>query len=470
MIERGVVAIADAVRRGEMLSEDVTRLAISRLRTRGEQFNAIVAIEPERALEQARAIDRRRSDGAHLGRLAGVPMAHKDLFYRAGREAACGSKIRKGFVPSITATALLRLDDEGAIDCGTLHMTEFAVGPTGYNEHLGHARNPWNPDHVPGGSSSGSGIAVSAGCVSAALGSDTGGSIRQPAAMCGITGLKPTLGAVSRHGVMPLSGNLDCVGPLARHARDVSRIFDVISGRDVLDSSTLNAPDGSTENGLDGDVRGIAIGVPREFYHDLLDADVATALREALDTLRTLGASSVETAVPDMERLNALASFVLSVEGATLHREWLAGRPNEYADQVRARLEMGLLYPATRYVEAMSLREPLMNEWLGEVLGSHDCAVLPVLSTSVPTIAETTEGSPDDVSRSIAGVTRNNRAINYLGLPSVAVPVGFSSNGLPIGMQIVGRPWSEGLLLKIADAYQRVTDWHLRTPPLQDKS
>jgi aspartyl-tRNA(Asn)/glutamyl-tRNA(Gln) amidotransferase subunit A len=464
IIESGIVAIAEGVKAGDITSEQVTQIAIKRLNGRGRSLNGVILIDADRALEQARAVDLKRTRGERLGILAGVPLAHKDLFYRAGRVASCGSKIRRAFVPAITATVLDRLDEEDAVDCGTLHMTEFAVGPTGYNEHFGHGRNPWNPDHVCGGSSSGSGIVVSSSCVPGALGSDTGGSIRHPSAMCGLTGLKPTHGAVSRYGVMPLSGTLDCVGPIARHARDTARLFDIISGRDILDSSTSNAHVEKTEERLTGDIRGVSIGCPRNFYHDLLEPDVAMAFAEAVKTFGSLGVRVRDSDVPDMERLNALSSFILAVEGATLHRTWLEERPNDYADQVRARLEPGLLYPATRYVEAISLKEPLTREWIDRAIGSNDCAVVPILSTSVPSIAETTKGSQDEITRIIGGVTRNTRAINYLGLPSVAVPCGFSANGLPIAVQIVGRPWAEALLLKIADAFQRVTDWHLRTP------
>ena len=211
-IAGGVVSLAGAIDRGEVSSESVTRLVLDRLGSRGARFNGVVLIEAERALEAAREADKARARGERLGRLHGVPMAHKDLFYRKGRVAACGSKIRRGFTPDVTATVLRRLDEAGAVDCGTLHMAEFALSPTGYNEHDGHGLNPWNPAHVCGGSSSGSGIAVAALCVPAALGSDTGGSIRHPSAMCGVTGLKPTHGAVSLYGAMPLSGSLDSIG------------------------------------------------------------------------------------------------------------------------------------------------------------------------------------------------------------------------------------------------------------------
>lgn len=464
IIADGVAAIATAIVRGEITAEAVTQTALERLEGPGRRFNGVVQIEADRALETARAVDRARAEGAALGPLAGVPMAHKDLFYRAGREAACGSKIRRGFRPDVTASALAALDRAGAVDCGTLHMAEFALSPTGYNEHAGHGRNPWNPDHVCGGSSSGSGIVVAAGCVPAALGSDTGGSIRHPSAMCGVTGLKPTHGAVSLSGAMPLSRTLDCIGPLARHARDVALIHDVIAGFDPADPTTAGAPAGRTSAALDGDVRGLVFACPQPYYRDELAPDVAAAVSETERVLGSLGARRVETGAPDMGRLNALMHLVMAVEAATLHRRWLEERPDDYADQVRARIEPGLFYPATRYVEALALRGPLAEEWIATVIGGADFALLPAIPIPVPSIAATTEGSAAEVAAVIGRVTRNTRAINYLGLPAVALPCGFTPDGLPIGVQLVGRPWSEPLLLKVADAFQRATDWHLRRP------
>jgi aspartyl-tRNA(Asn)/glutamyl-tRNA(Gln) amidotransferase subunit A len=468
LIEKGVVAIADAIAKGEVTSEAITRDVLARLASRAKTFNGLVLLEDERALDMARKADQARAKGSALAPLHGVPMAHKDLFYRKGRAAACGTKIRRGFVADVTSTALSKLDAAGAVDCGTLHMAEFALSPTGYNEHDGHGRNPWNPAHVCGGSSSGSGIAVAAACVPAALGSDTGGSIRHPSAMCGVTGLKPTHGAVSLYGAMPLSATLDCIGPMARHARDVARLHDVIAGYDPADPTTAQAPQGHCEAALTGELRGVKIAQLKGYYADELHPEVASALAEALRALQGQGAATLDTLPPDMARLNALMHLVMSVEAATLHRRWLQERPQDYADQVRARIEPGLYYPATRYVEALAMRGPLAREWIEKAIGSADCAIVSTLPVPVPTIAETTEGSPADVAAKIGLVTRHTRAINYLGLPAVAVPCGFSSSGLPISFMLVGRPWSEPLLLRIADAYQRVTDWHSRIPAQLD--
>jgi aspartyl-tRNA(Asn)/glutamyl-tRNA(Gln) amidotransferase subunit A len=464
IIEQGVVAIAESIARGEIKSEAVTELALARLATRGRRFNGVVLLQADEARAAAREADKSRARGEKQGALHGVPMAHKDLFYRAGRVAACGSKIRRGFTPDVTASALTRLDNAGAVDCGTLHMCEFALSPTGYNEHDGHGLNPWNPAHVCGGSSSGSGIVVASACVPAALGSDTGGSIRHPSAMCGVTGLKPTHGAVSLYGAMPLSATLDCIGPLARHACDVARLHDALAGPDKADPTTSGAPKGACEAALSGDLRGVRIARVDGYYAEAVDAQIAAAFDEALRVMRALGGAQAHTMPPDMARLNALMHLVMSVEAATLHRRWLKERPQDYADQVRARIEPGLYYPATRYVEALAMRGPLAREWMDTALAGADVAIIPTLPIPTPTIAETTEGSPADVAAKIGLITRHTRAINYLGLPAVAAPCGFTHDGLPISLMIVGRPWSEPLLLRIADAFQRATDWHLRIP------
>jgi aspartyl-tRNA(Asn)/glutamyl-tRNA(Gln) amidotransferase subunit A len=461
----GVVDIAEAIRRGDTTAEAETRAAFARLEAAGTSCNAVAALDLDAALEQAHAVDCARAGGAALGPLAGVPMAHKDLFYRRGRACHCGSKIRAGFVPDTTSTALARLDAAGAVDLGTLHMAEFALSPTGYNEHFGHGRNPWNTAHVCGGSSSGSGIAVAARAVPASLGTDTGGSVRHPAAACGLTGVKPTHGAVSLAGAMPLSATLDTVGVLACSARDAARIMDVVAGEDPADPTTAWTPSLAHEAALTGELAGVTIAQPRGYYDEELSTEVENALHDAFACLAAAGASGIESRAPDMGGINAFAHLVVAVEAATLHRRWIAERPGDYADQVRARIEPGLFYPATHYLEALMRRAEMTKGWLDAVLGEADAAILPAFPIAVPTIAETTEGGADAVAATIGRLTRNTRGINYLGLPSVAVPIGFSASGLPIACQIIGRPWSEPLLLRIADAFQHMTDFHERTPP-----
>ncbi|HZQ59902.1 MAG TPA: amidase, partial [Casimicrobiaceae bacterium] len=392
--------------------------------------------------------------------------AHKDIFYRAGRVCTGGSKIRRDFVPEETATVLSRLDASGAIDLGTLHLAEFALSPTGYNVHYGHARNPWDPDRIPGGSSSGSGIAVAARMIFGSLGTDTGGSIRHPAAMCGVTGIKPTLRRVSIAGVMPLSSSLDCVGPLAQSARDAACLLRVIAGADERDPLAAKVEVPPYESFLDGSARGLRIAVPRRYYRDPATPEVAAILDQSLRVFRELGATLVDTDVPDMAVLNAMMQIVMSTEAAAIHRTWLTERPQDYAEQVRLRIEPGLLYPATRYIEALSLRARLAQEYLATAMRDCDIIHIPAIPVPVPTIAATTQGSAADVAAAIGSVTHCTRAINYLGLPAISVPAGFTRDGLPVAFQLVGRPYAETTLLRAADTFQRATDWHRRRPSL----
>ncbi|PZX36754.1 aspartyl-tRNA(Asn)/glutamyl-tRNA(Gln) amidotransferase subunit A [Roseinatronobacter thiooxidans] len=451
---------ARAIRDGEITAEAATEAALHALEDHVRPLNGIARLTPDAALESARSVDLSRAKGASLPPLAGVPMAHKDLFYRAGRPSHCGTKIRDNFVPDVTATVLSRLDGAGAIDLGTLHMAEIAMSPTGFNEHHGHGLNPWNPAHICGGSSSGSGIAVSAGAVTASLGTDTGGSVRHPAAACGLTGLKPTHGAVSLAGVMPLSGSLDCVGPLCHTALDVALIMDVIGGEDRADPTTAWAPFPEYTQTLADGAHGLKIARPRGYYDCELDPEVENTLAEALATFVSIKVTLSETRLEQMDLINAFAHLVLSSEASSLHRRLLADRPDDYAAQVRARIEPGLAYPATHYIEALTRRGALAKDWIMRALQDADAALLPVFPTPVPTIMETTEGGDAAVSAVIGRLTRNTRGINYLGLPAVVVPCGISASGLPIAFQLVGRPWSEPILLRLADAYQRVTHWH----------
>jgi aspartyl-tRNA(Asn)/glutamyl-tRNA(Gln) amidotransferase subunit A len=457
-----LVEAVDALARGDVSSIDLTQAALSRARELGPKLNCIARLDEADALRAAEQADSERRKGGRLGPLHGVPLAHKDLFYMEGKVVACGSKIRSDYRPTVTATVIERMHAAGAVTIGSLHMAEFAFSPTGYNEHYGHCRNPWNPAHVPGGSSSGSGAAVAARMVFASLGSDTGGSLRHPAAMCGITGLKPTLTRVSRAGVMPLSFSLDCVGPLARSARDCARLMEIIAGADAADASASSRPVPRYEAGLDGNAKGLRIGVPRSYYYDVVAAEVRKPLDESLAAFRSMGATIIEVDVPDVNLINTLMHVLMSVEAATVHRKWLTTRRADYADQVRSRIEPGLFYPATRYLEALSMRAGVTQEFVDKALHGVDLLHLPSIPIPVPTIEESTSGP--DVPRIIGTAGHCTRGINYLGLPSISVPAGFDARGLPVGFQLVGRPFAEGALLRAADAFQRITDWHKRKP------
>ena len=461
-----LVGVAAAIARREVSSVEVTRACLTEAERLQPELNLFIRMDGEEALAAAAAADAAVARGDELGPLHGVPLAHKDMYYRAGRVVTCGSEIRRNWVAETTSSALERLSAAGALNLGTLNMSEFAMGGTGHNYHYGHCRNPWKVTHVPGGSSAGSGAGVAARLFYGALGSDTGGSIRLPAAFCGVTGIKPTQTRVSRYGAMPLSFSMDNVGPLARSARDCARLLKIIAGADTRDPTCSTRPVPDYEAGIDGGVAGLTIAVPTNHYLDNLHADVLSAYEAALDLFRRLGATTVEVEVPDHDLMLGAIHTVISVEAATYHGPWLRKRPGDYSQAVRSRFEPGLYYPATRYLEALNLRGPMLQAFEAAVFAKADVMLTPVLSTPVPTLAATDAHSNPDGSRAAAAVARNTRPINYLGLPALAFPGGFSSNGLPIGLQAVGRAFDEATLFRIGHAYQQEARWHERVPPL----
>jgi aspartyl-tRNA(Asn)/glutamyl-tRNA(Gln) amidotransferase subunit A len=463
-----LVEAAEGVRTGAFSAVDLATAAFTAFKAGNEALNAVIGLEETEALEAAAALDAERKVGRSRGLLHGVPLAHKDMYYRAGKICTCGSEVRRTFKPTTTATAIARLEAAGSVTLGTLSMAEFAQNPTGHNAHFGHCRNPWHTDYCPGGSSSGSGAAVAARFVYGALGSDTGGSIRLPATMCGITGIKGTQTRVSRHGAMPLSFTADNVGPLARTARDCARLLKVIAGHDPADptSATELVPD--YEAVLDGDIRGLRIGIPTNFFFDDVDADVERTFYAAMEVLKARGATLERITIPHMDAVSTYGAIISRVEGSTIHVQWMRERPQDYSIALGARFYASLALPAAYYLEALSRRGPILRAIGREVFGKVDVFATPTLRIKVPTLAATDidAGTPGAV-ETFNVIAANTRAINYMGLPSVSVPCGFDSDGLPIGFQIQGRPFGEGRILKAADAYQRDTNWHQQRPSLR---
>jgi aspartyl-tRNA(Asn)/glutamyl-tRNA(Gln) amidotransferase subunit A len=455
--------VAAAIRRRKLSSLELTRSLIARIEC-WQKLNAFVHIETEEALLAAKAADRALARRGPKGPLHGVPLAHKDMYYSAGKPAGCGSKLREGWIAPVTSTAIARLEGAGSFRLGALHMAEFAYGPTGHNSHLGPARNPWDLSRITGGSSSGSGAAVAARLVHAALGSDTGGSIRLPAHFCGITGFKPTNGRVSRANALPLSFTLDCVGPLAQTAEDCALIAAVIAGPDPLDPTTAGAPVWNAK-AAKRSPKELKIGLPSRFYVDDLEEDVAAALDDALATCRRIGAKIVKVELPDQALLSAAALVVLAVEATSAHAPWLRTRAGDYGSQVRNRLENGLAYSALEYLEALRWRGPALAAHL-DAIGNVDVIIAPASRSAAPTIDSTDFGAAAQAERAIQAITRFMRPVNYLGLPSLVVPAGQSREGLPIGLQLVGRPFGDETLVALGAAFQTATDHHRRTPVL----
>ena len=458
-----LTSVAKAIAEKRVSSREVTKSCLDRIAQWQPRLNAFMAIDADTALAAADAADTALAKGKLSGPLHGVPLAHKDMYYDAGHVVTCGSKIRREFVATTTSTALQRLKDAGTIRLGSLQMVEFAYGPTGHNAHFDAVHNPFAPDHITGGSSSGSGSAVAARLTFAALGSDTGGSIRMPAHFCGVTGLKTTYGRISRAGAMPLSQSLDTVGPLARSAEDCALLLGLMAGADPEDPTAIAGPLPDYVAATQGSIKGLTIGVPTAFYVDELDPEVARVLDETIAVFKREGANIVQVELPDQRQLSAACQLVLAVEAAAFHKRWLIERPQDYGPQVLMRLQNGLAIPGVSYLEALRWRGPALAAHNAATAGV-DAVIAPVAPVAAPTLAESDVGNSLDAEAVIQRLTRFTRPINYLGLPSLAIPSGFTRGGLPVGMQLIGRSFDEAMLLRIGAAFQRATDFHDRVP------
>jgi aspartyl-tRNA(Asn)/glutamyl-tRNA(Gln) amidotransferase subunit A len=458
-----LTAVAQAIAQKRLSSREATQSCLTRIAQWQPRLNAFMAIEAEAALAAAEDADAALSKGNNRGALHGVPLAHKDMYYDAGKVVTCGSRIRRDFVATTTSTALQRLKDAGTVRLGSLQMSEFAYGPTGHNAHYGAVHNPFALDHITGGSSSGSGSAVAARLTFAALGSDTGGSIRMPAHFCGVTGLKTTWGRVSRAGAMPLSQSLDTVGPLARSAEDCALLLGLMAGADPHDPTAVSSPLQDYVAATRQAMKGVKIGVPTAFYVDDLDSEVARVLDETIAAFKQEGAEIVSVELPDQRQLTAACQFVIAVEAAAFHKRWLIERPQDYGPQVLMRLQNGLAIPGVSYLEAMRWRGLALSAHAAAVAGV-DAVIAPVAPTAAPTIAESDVGNSPGAEAVIQRLTRFTRPVNYLGLPSLAIPCGFTRGGLPVGMQLIGRSFDEATLLRIGAAFQRATDFHEKLP------
>jgi len=451
----GLVEVAARIRDGSLTSVGVTTALLARAQQVQPVLNCFVEIDAEGALRAAEAADDARARGSVLGPLHGVPLAYKDMFDIAGKPLRYGSRVRGRHVPARTATVIERLEAAGAIRIGALNMAEFALGATGHNAIWGDCRNAVDPDYMAGGSSSGSGSAVAARAAYASLGSDTGGSVRIPAAANGVVGIKATYGRVSRAGAMKLSPSIDGVGPLARSVRDCARMLTILAGHDPRDpvTSTLQVPDFEAETARG--IEGLRIGVPRNYFYDVATPDVRAAMEASLAALEREGARLVELEVPDVASMSELSRAIVYAEATALHGAWLRDRPGVYSPQVRVRATTGIAIPASIYLEALMLRMPLLERFVGAVFSRCDVLHSPTLPVPVPRLAEVDVGGGEAMWAMLAKLVHNTAPFNYLGLPVIAVPAGCTANGLPASAQFAARPFAEGMLVRVAAAHER---------------
>ena len=442
---------------------EVVRAHLDRIAALDGELRAYITVCADAALRAAREAEAALGSGQPQGPLHGVPYALKDLYDTAGVRTTGGSKIFAERVPAADATVARRLAQAGAILLGKLNMVEFAYGPEGLNPHYGHARNPWDRavHRMAGGSSSGSGVAVAAGLAPGALGSDTGGSIRIPASLCGITGLKPTYGRVSRAGVLPLAWSMDHVGPMTRSAADCALMLGAMAGYDPADASTSVLPVPDYLAALTGDVKGLRVGLLRSFFLEGATPEVRAAVEAAARTLASAGAVVDEVSLETMAYVPAASLAVVGVEALAYHADRLRTRGAEYDPDIARRLRVGAFVSGRHYVRAQQVRA-LVRDEVDAALARRDVLLAPSTPIAAPAVDErrTTLGDgPADIR---SALIRFTRPFNFSGHPACSLPGGFTAGGLPIGLQLVGRPFDEATVLRAADAFQRLTDFHTR--------
>jgi aspartyl-tRNA(Asn)/glutamyl-tRNA(Gln) amidotransferase subunit A len=424
-------------------------------------INAFARVTPELARDAARRAEEEIAAGRHRGPLHGIPVGVKDLCDTAAVATTASSKVREGHVPDRDSAVVERLLAAGMVMVGKTHTHEFAYGvvtPT--------TRNPWDLGRIPGGSSGGSAAALAAGACMVGVGTDTGGSIRIPAALCGTVGLKPTYGRSSKRGIAPLSWSLDHVGPLARNVRDCALVLNAIAGADPLDPSTLDAPVPDHTAGLGGGVSGLRVGVPVNHFFDAVSDDVAVAVRGAAAVLEGLGARLREVTVPLADATMAAGWAILLPEASAYHQGSLRERADLYTPDVRLFLEAGELVLATDYIKALRVRTLIQQGWAA-MFGDIDVLIAPTVPLAAPPVGTATVtwpgGGVEDVTQALVRLTL---PANITGLPSLSLPVGFDAGGLPLGMQVIGRPLDESTVLRVGQAYEDASDTVGRLAPL----
>ncbi len=466
ILELSLSEAACRVAAREVSPVELVEACLARVDAVDGSLSAYIDVYADSARQVASAAEIMIRAGHRLGPLHGVPVALKDNIGLAGLVTTAGSKVLADWRPSEDATVAQRLKGAGAIILGKTNMHEFAWGGTSANPHFGSVRNPWDLNRFPAGSSGGSGAAVAARTCFGALGTDTGGSVRLPSAVTGIVGIRPTIGRVSNHGVVPLAWSMDTVGPMTRTVEDCALMFSVIAGHDSRDAGSVDVPIHDYAADLDRGVNGLRIGIIPDYFFAHLQAPVHDAVTAALTTFTNLGAHLLDVEVEGIHGNISAQLTIESCEPSTYHQHWLRERPQDYGDDVRLLLEAGELQLATQYLQAQRYRALLRSRFL-DAFKSVDvfvCPTLPFTATRVgETLVEITDGAPEDM---LAAIMQFTGVPSLTGLPALNVPCGFDDNGLPIGMQVIGRPFDEATLFRVGAAFQATTGFHTRVPVL----
>lgn len=445
-----LVQTASDLRTGKTTCVELTEQALERAKQTQPSLNAFVEIWADQAIDTARIRDQELQSGKDRGLLHGIPLAHKDCFNITGHAATIGSKARCVEPSRDDATIIEKLNLSGAVTIGTLSLSEMVAGPTGQNPIFGDCCNAIDPKRISGGSSSGSGSAVAAGAVFGSIGSDTGGSIRIPASVNGLFGLKPTYGRISRNGCFPRAFTVDCPGPLARSAEDCAALLQAVAGFDATDPSTLPAPVPDYLGllniaGLNSKVAQLSFG-----QEDQLDPQISRVFGHFIQDIEQQFGPVRKVTYPDVSRCNALSEVISKVEAAAVHAQWMRKNPEAYSQSVYTRTETGMHIPAVRYVEALVLRIDVLRSFLLEQMKDVDLLICPTIPVPCPLRSDIDMESPDVTFNTVSALTRFTRPFNYLGLPVLTMPIGKDANGMPVGAQIIGRPLSEARILSFA--------------------
>ena len=455
--------LAPLVKNKEVSPVEIIDAHLARIEATEPVLNSFITLLADQSRAAARQAEADIQKGNYRGPLHLIPVALKDLYNTGGVRTTSGSRVFDNFIPEEDCTVAARFRDAGAILLGKLNMHQFAYGPTGENPDYGHMHNPWDPEKVTGGSSGGSGSATAAGQCTITTGSDTGGSIRIPAALCGIVGLKPTYGLVSRYGLTPLSWSLDHPGPMVRTVEDAALSMNVIAGYDPKDvaSARVDIPDYTSA--LTNDVRGLRIGIPKEYFDAPLDPEVSQSVRDALDLLESMGAVVTVVDLPMYKDTQAISTAILMAEASAYHQDLLGRDGDKLYPPVRLRLEAGLFITAADYLRAQQGRT-IFNQQARRLLDDVDLLAGPTEPVTAPQLlAERVQVGEHEMGTT-AALTQYSRPYNLTGFPAIAIPCGFSSDGMPISLQLAGRSFDELTVLRAAHAYEQATDWHKRRP------
>lgn len=473
LLQLTAVELGAAIKEGKTTAVEAMEAIYARIEAVESTINSYVTLEKEKALAKAAEVQAKIEAGELTGPLAGVPVAIKDNMCTEGTLTTCSSKILYNFVPTFSAEAVLNLEKAGAVVIGKTNMDEFAMGSTTETSYYGETKNPWNTDHVPGGSSGGSAAAVAAEECFFALGSDTGGSIRQPASYCGVVGLKPTYGTVSRYGLIAYGSSLDQIGPLCKDVTDCATIMEVIASHDAKDSTSVNREDTDFTSALVNDVKGMKIGIPRDYFGEGLDPEVKESILAAAEQLKALGAtveefdlSLVEYAIPcyytiaaaeassNLERFDGIKYGYRTEDFAGLHNMYKKSRSEGFGPEVKRRIMLGSFVLSSGYYDAYYLKalrvKALIKKAFDQAFEKYDCILGPVAPTTAPKLGESLS---DPIKMYLGDIY--TISINLAGLPGISVPCGRDSKGLPIGMQLIGDCFKEKKLLQIAYTYEQ---------------